>query len=72
VTRLLAAVLAVACLHALPGLLAAVVALVRAPSAAVALAAIVAAGAVLAFAVWSYRADPPMWEPPELWSGRFA
>lgn len=32
----------------------------------------VAAGVGTAWwAVWSYRADPPQWEPPALWSGRF-
>jgi hypothetical protein len=38
----------------------------------VALVVLAAAGAVAAVAVWSYRADPPLWEPPALWSGRFA
>jgi hypothetical protein len=36
------------------------------------LAVLAAAGAVAWFAVWSYRADPPVWYVPPMWSGRFA
>lgn len=47
---------------------------VLAPLPAVVLAPVVlaAAGAVTAAAIWSYRADPPVWYPPALWSGGFA
>lgn len=35
-------------------------------------AVVLVAAAVAVAAVWSYLADPPRWEPPSLWSGRFA
>ncbi|ADP78357.1 hypothetical protein [Pseudofrankia inefficax] len=46
--------------------------LVPVPGVALALVVLAAAGAVARFAVWSYRADPPVWRSPgPNWSGRF-
>lgn len=53
-------------------LLVALAALTHHHPVAVALVALAAAGAAVWLAVWSYRADPPVWVAPALWLGEFA
>lgn len=56
--------------HVLAVLLLGLAVLAPLPAVVLAPVALVAAGAVVALGIWSYRADPPIWAPPLLWSGR--